>query len=158
VIAGLRGERDIAVGNVVGSNLFNMLAVLGAAGLVAPRGIAVPEAVLRFDLPVMVVTMLACLPIFFTGYQIARWEGALFLAYYVAYTTYLLLDAARSESLRLFSSVMLFFAAPLTAITVGVVTWRSVRGGRQAVARSPERATWVGESVSPGGDGHSHDG
>ncbi len=158
VIAGLRGERDIAVGNVVGSNLFNMLAVLGAAGIVAPQGIVVPEAVLRFDLPVMVVTMLACLPIFFTGYRIARWEGALFLAYYVAYTAYLLLDAARSESLRLFSSVMIFFVAPLTAITVGVVTWRSVRAGRRGEACSPERASWAGELASPGSEGPRQDG
>ncbi|MCS7060021.1 MAG: calcium/sodium antiporter [Anaerolineae bacterium] len=127
VIAGLRGERDIAVGNIVGSNLFNLLAVLGAAGIVAPQGIAVPQSVLQFDLPVMVVTMVACLPIFFTGYRIARWEGALFLGYYAAYTAYLILDAMRSDSLRVLSDVILYFAAPLTVITLAVVTWRSAR-------------------------------
>ena len=133
VVASMRGERDIAVGNVVGSNLFNLLAVLGVAGIVAPQGIAVPEPVLRFDLPVMVVTMVACLPIFFTGYRIARWEGALFLGYYAAYTAYLILDAVHSESLRLFSGVMLLFVVPLTFVTIGVVTWRNAKANRRVV-------------------------
>src|SRR5690606_37605831 len=62
VVASLRGERDIAVGNVVGSNLFNILAVLGMTGLVAPDGVAVAETAQRVDIPVMIAVALACFP------------------------------------------------------------------------------------------------
>jgi len=65
VIATIRGERDIAVGNVVGSNIFNIMGVLGFTSIVAPTGIEVSTAVIRFDMPVMIVSALACLPIFF---------------------------------------------------------------------------------------------
>ncbi|MDF7798108.1 calcium/sodium antiporter [Pontiellaceae bacterium B1224] len=95
VVAGLRGERDIAVGNVIGSNLFNLLAVLGLAGSVSPGGISVSPQSLRLDLPVMVLTALACLPIFFTGRRIARGEGALLLGGYLAYTAWLVVTAVR---------------------------------------------------------------
>ncbi|MDZ7680118.1 MAG: hypothetical protein U5J63_00055 [Fodinibius sp.] len=79
VIAAIRGERDIAVGNVVGSNILNILAVLGLSGLVAPSGIPVSEAVIGFDLPLVIAVAVACLPIFFTGGTISRWEGGIFL-------------------------------------------------------------------------------
>ena len=93
VVASLRGERDIAVGNVIGSCLFNLLAVLGVAGIVSPNGIAVSPAALHFDLPVMVAVAVVCLPIFFTGSRISRREGALLFAGYIAYTAYLILTA-----------------------------------------------------------------
>ncbi len=124
ILASLRGERDIAVGNVVGSNILNLLAVLGMTTLLAPQPIAVPASVLSFDLPVMVATAVACLPIFVTGKLIARWEAALFLGYYVAYTTYLLLMAAGHEGLPIFSTAMLLFVIPLTVITLTVVLIR----------------------------------
>lgn len=71
VIASIRGERDIAVGNVVGSNIFNILAVLGLSGLISPDGINVAPSALRFDIPVMIAVAAACLPIFFyrTSYR-----------------------------------------------------------------------------------------
>ncbi len=75
VVASLRGQRDIAVDNVVGSNLFNILAALGLGALAAPGGIAVADQVLRLDLPIMIATALACLPVFFTGGRISRLEG-----------------------------------------------------------------------------------
>jgi len=79
VLATIRGERDIAVGNLLGSNVFNLLAVLGLSGIVAPAGLPVSDALLRFDMPVMFAVAVACLPIFASGARIARWEGALFL-------------------------------------------------------------------------------
>lgn len=124
VLAALRGQRDIAVGNVVGSNIFNILAVLGISASIAPDGLAVAPAVLAFDLPVMVALTVACLPIFFTGNLIARWEGALFLAYYIAYTAYLILAASRHEALAGFSAALAFFALPLTAVTLVILAWR----------------------------------
>jgi cation:H+ antiporter len=131
VIAALRGERDIAVGNVVGSNIFNILIVLGLATLVAPDPITVPASVLRFDLPVMTAVAVACLPIFFTGHRIDRWEGALFLAYYVAYTLFLVLAASGHDALPAYSAVMLSFVLPLTVLTLAVIVWRSWRGQKQ---------------------------
>jgi cation:H+ antiporter len=131
IVAALRGERDIAVGNVVGSNLFNILSVLGFASLVSPNGVAVSRAALQFDVPVMIAVAVACLPIFFTGHCIARWEGGLFVAYYVAYTLYLILEATGNPLKHTMADVMLAFVLPLTAITLAVTTvrqWRASRG------------------------------
>jgi cation:H+ antiporter len=126
VIASLRGERDIAVGNVVGSNLFNIMGVLGFSSLVAPSGLAVSPAALHFDIPVMITVALACLPIFFTGHIIARWEGVLFLGYYVAYTLYLILAATQHTSLPVFSATMLYFVIPLTGLTLVTLMARAL--------------------------------
>ncbi len=121
VVASLRGERDIAVGNIVGSNLFNLLGVLGLASLVAPAGLQIPAAVINFDLPVMIVVAFACLPIFFTGNRISRMEGALLLAYYVAYTLYLILASAHHDALPWLSGILLYFAIPLTIFTLLII-------------------------------------
>lgn len=121
IIAAIRGERDIAVGNVVGSNIFNILAVLGLTALTGPSGIGVSPAALHFDIPVMIAVAAACLPVFFTGHLIARWEGALFLGYYAAYVLYLILNAVHHAALPAFSAVMLLFVLPLTAVTLLVL-------------------------------------
>ncbi|HUP23913.1 MAG TPA: calcium/sodium antiporter, partial [Thermoanaerobaculia bacterium] len=107
IVAAVRGERDIAVGNVVGSNLFNILCVLGLASAVTPGGLPVSAGALRFDIPVMVAVAVACLPIFLTGHVIARWEGGLFLGYYLAYVLYLVLVATGHELLGPFRAAML---------------------------------------------------
>jgi cation:H+ antiporter len=127
VLASIRGERDIAVGNVVGSNIFNILAVLGISGLVAPEGIEVVRSAVAFDIPVMTAVALACLPIFFSGYLIARWEGALFMGYYVAYTLYLVIHSADHALVPAFQTAMLFFVVPMTAITLLIVGIRTLR-------------------------------
>ncbi len=121
VIATIRKERDIAIGNVVGSNIFNILGILGISALVTPGGLSVAPSMINFDLPVMIAVALACLPIFFTGMTIARWEGLLFLGYYVAYTTYLVLAATQHDALPAYSSVMFTFVLPLTAVTLIVL-------------------------------------
>jgi len=132
IVASYRGERDIAVGNVVGSNIFNILAVLGVAALVSPTPIVPDASALAFDIPVMTAVAVACLPIFFTGHSIERWEGGLFLAYYAAYVTYLILAETNSPALKGFSAAMLGFVIPLTAVTLIVVTVRAYRGMRRA--------------------------
>ncbi|ASC73438.1 Putative antiporter CaxA [Halomicronema hongdechloris C2206] len=131
VVASLRGERDIAVGNVIGSNIFNILSVLGAAAVFSWDGIPVAASALRFDLPIVVVVAVACLPIFATGNVISRWEGLLFLGYYVAYSAYLIFRAADYEHIALFSRVMLLFVIPLTLITVVTIAWRWLGRERQ---------------------------
>jgi cation:H+ antiporter len=121
IIAAIRGERDLAIGNAVGSNIANIGAVLGIAGLLQPGGIPVPSSVLNFDLPVMVAVAVALLPIVYTGYAIRRWEGVLFLGLYGSYMGYLLLNATDHERLPAFSAVMLWFVLPIVAISLGTL-------------------------------------
>lgn len=121
--AAFKGERDIAVGNVVGSNTFNILGCVGLSGVVAGSGgLALAPSLLNFDIWVMLAVALACLPVFLTGREIARWEGAVFVGYYIAYVTYLILAAQQHEALQAFSATMLGFVVPLTIITL-VVVW-----------------------------------
>jgi cation:H+ antiporter len=122
--AALKGERDIAVGNVVGSNTFNLLGVIGVSALVAPGGLPVSNALLAFDAWVMLAVAVACLPIFLTGREIARWEGAVFIGYYAAYVGYLILQAHRHPMLPAFSGAMLSFVIPLTIVTLVVTLLR----------------------------------
>ncbi len=131
VLAALRGERDIAVGNAVGSNIFNIMAVLALTGVFAPEGISVAPAAINFDIPVMTAVAVAALPIFFTGNLIARWEGFFFLAYYMAYTAYLILDASGHDALPQYSVIMLEFVVPLTVLTIGILVVRDWRSRRQ---------------------------
>jgi len=125
VTAALQGERDIAVGNVVGSNIFNILGCLGAAGLIAANGLPVPAAALAFDLWVMLAVVFACLPVFLSGREIARWEGAVFIGYYAAYTAFLVLAARQHDALPAFSAAMLSFVLPLTIVTLLVSMLRA---------------------------------
>lgn len=134
IIASLRGERDIAVGNVVGSNLFNILGVLGLSSLISPAPIDVAPSVLWFDLPLMTAVAFACLPVFFTGGIISRWEGAVLFAYYIAYTMYLVLMVNRPEALPAFQTAMLYFVIPLTLATLVVSVMQAFR----APAKSQE--------------------
>jgi cation:H+ antiporter len=130
VMAAIRGQRDIAVGNVVGSNVFNILGCLGLAGLAGGGGgLPVPAAVLAFDLWVMVAVALACLPIFVTGREIARWEGAVFVGYYTAYVTWLVLQAQQHAAAEPFSAAMLGFVGPLTVVTLMVVLLKPSSSG-----------------------------
>lgn len=130
VVATIRGQRDIAVGNVVGSNIFNILGIVGVAGIIAPDGIAVAPSILRFDLPVAIAACVACLPVFFTGHKISRWEGGVFLGYYAAYTSYLILAAKDHDSLPMFSMIMMWFVIPLTLLTAIIVIYRTSRKHR----------------------------
>jgi cation:H+ antiporter len=132
VMAAIRGERDIAVGNVVGSNIFNILACLGLSGLAATDGLVVAPAVLNFDLWVMLAVAVACLPIFFTGREIARWEGGVFFAYYAAYAAYVVLAAQQHDALQAYSRVMLVFVIPLTALGLGLALLRQLRRPTEA--------------------------
>lgn len=127
ITAAIRGERDIAVGNVVGSNIFNILGVLGISSAVAPDGLSIAPAMMAFDIPVMIAVAIACLPIFFTGNLIARWEGALFLALYVGYTVYLVMAAQQHDALSTYGLVLGTVVLPLCVLTVGVITWREWR-------------------------------
>lgn len=132
LVAAARGERDLAVGNVVGSNMFNLLAILGATAAVAPGGVPVAAGAVSFDLPVMVAVSVACLPFFVNDYRIARWEGGVFVAYYAAYVAYVVLDATGHDMLPQLSTVLKLFVLPLTAITMVVLLGRAWTNRRRA--------------------------
>jgi cation:H+ antiporter len=117
LIATLRGNRDIAVGNILGSNTFNILGVLGSAALADAGGIQIPEAMVTFDMPVLIFVALACLPVFFTEGRISRIEGFCLVAYFLAYTAYLILDHTGHDALPAFSRVLFWFVIPLNILT-----------------------------------------
>lgn len=129
VIATIKGERDIAIGNVVGSNIYNLLAILGATSVLAD-GIPVSAASLRFDLPVMVAVAFSCLPIAMTGGRVSRWEGLLFLSYYVAYVVFVALADSEHLALPAFSAIMMGFVLPATALGLGLSLYYSFRVSR----------------------------
>jgi len=133
VIATLRRERDIAIGNAVGSNIFNLFAIAGIASLVTPGGLEVAPNVLAFDLPFMVAVAVACLPVFFNGYSLVRWEGGLFFVSYVAYVTLLVLAATGNPALESFRNALLL-AAPLVVLTLGWTTLQAWRRQRVTAA------------------------
>lgn len=122
LVALRRGERDMAVGNIVGSNIFNIGLVLGLPAILFADGIALPSAAIALDLPLMLAAAVALLPIAFTGFVIARWEGALFVGLYVAYLLYVVLASTEHDAATGFTSIMLWFVLPLVGITLVAVT------------------------------------
>lgn len=119
VMASLKGERDIAIGNIVGSNIFNIGAVLGLSSIVAPQGLSVTGTLLTIDIPVMLLVALVCLPVLLSNYTITRVDGVAFLACYVVYVIYLVLAAQQS--------VMLATMMPFLLIVVAMcVTWWTI--------------------------------
>ncbi len=132
VVAARRGERDLAVGNVVGSNIFNIGLVLGVPAVLGAAGVPVPEAAIALDIPLMIAASFALLPVAFTGLVVARWEGGLFLGLYLAYTTFVLLAATEHDALEGFTAAMVTFVLPLVAVTLVVLTLYEVRRRRSA--------------------------
>lgn len=90
IIATIKGERDIAIGNVVGSNIYNILAILGVTALIPKEGMPINPASIALDIPFMVFVAVICFPMFRSGSTISRKEGFIFLSLYVAYTYYLI--------------------------------------------------------------------
>jgi cation:H+ antiporter len=133
VAASVRGERDLAVGNAVGSNVFNALGVLGAGAAIA-GGVPVPPGVYALDFPVMMAVALICLPVFVTGSTISRGEGAVFLLYYAAYTLYLVLHATDHALHDEFGLLVLAVVVPLSLAVGGAL---AVRGWLDPVKSGP---------------------
>jgi cation:H+ antiporter len=127
VVAAARGQRDLAVGNAVGSNMFNILAVLGLTATFSPSALPIPDSALRLDLPVMIAVAIACLPIFAYDFSLRRWEGVLFLAYYGAYLAWLALDASDSSLADPFAVAVVGFMLPLGVLTIAIIAWRNWR-------------------------------
>ena len=148
VIAALTGRRDLAVGNAVGSNIFNILLVLGASSAIVSGGIDIGRDAVELDLPIMVAAAVACLPIVFWDNKLDRWEGAVFVAYYVAYVVFLVLDGTGHRASDPFALVMLGFVLPLTVLTVAVVIVRQRRAGDHDRPHPVRSATTTSEIES----------
>lgn len=116
IVALRKGETDMAVGNIVGSNIFNIGLVLGVPAIIFGDGIPVPDAAIAIDIPLMLAAAVALLPIAFTGFIVARWEGALFVSLYLAYTLYLVFDSTQHDATDGFTTIMLLFVMPLVGI------------------------------------------
>ncbi len=123
LVAALKGEKDIAVGSIVGSNILNLLAVLGVSGLFIPGAIPVQAGLLSFDLLVLIGASLLCIPIFYTGHKIVRWEGILFLFFYFSYIFYIYLSSTEHDFLIVFVNVILFFVLPVVVFSMVTITY-----------------------------------
>jgi cation:H+ antiporter len=86
-----RGDRDIAVGNLMGSTVYNIALILGIAVLVAPAELQIPQEVIAADLLVLAVVALITVPVLLTGHRISRPEGGVFVAAYLGYLVWLTL-------------------------------------------------------------------
>ncbi len=91
-IAALAGNADISIGNVVGSNIFNILLILGISASIAP--LVVSKQLIRFDVPVMIAVSILVF-IFGLDGRIGRWEGAIFFIGIISYTTFLIYKSQR---------------------------------------------------------------
>lgn len=127
VVAAVRGENDIAVGNVVGSNIMNLLLILGVSSLFARGGLEVAHQVIVFDLPFCIAAAIACLPIFWTGHRMERIEGALFVVAYAVYLVDLVLAAMGHGGAAVARDTLYFVVAPLTALSIGWSLLRTYR-------------------------------
>ena len=128
VVAAIKGERDIAVGNVVGSNTFNILGVLGLSGVAAgDAGLVMAQEVMRLDIWVMLAVALACLPVFLSRH-IGRRSGTFFLACYAAYVLYLILSAQQHPALAGYAWALMHLALPVTLVALVVVSIRHPPG------------------------------
>ena len=128
LVAALRGHREIAVGNVIGSNLFNLLGVLGLTALLAPAPLSVSPNALDFDLPVMLGVTLLCLPLFYSGYRVTRTEGLVLLGLYVAYGLHVVSFTTGMPLAGRLEDLMLFYVLPVLA---AVIVFGSVRAWRR---------------------------
>ncbi|NIJ15406.1 calcium/sodium antiporter [Sphingobium vermicomposti] len=92
IMSTIRGERDIAIGNLIGSSVYNIFVILGVTCLIPAAGVEVGSHLVRIDIPIMLGVALLCIPVFVSGRQISRIEGGLFVSAYVAYLSYLIVE------------------------------------------------------------------
>ncbi|MEB3265154.1 MAG: calcium/sodium antiporter [Cyanobacteriota bacterium] len=129
LVAAYRGKADLAIGNVVGSNLLNQLVILGLCGVAAGgEGLAVDPVMVSRDLPIMVATTLACLPIFWSGGVISRLEGWILVGLYGLYLIEQVLSSTEAGLMDEFRLITLVAVLPLVLV---VLVWQTVAWGRQ---------------------------
>jgi cation:H+ antiporter len=123
-LAAIRGERDIAVGNVVGSNIFNLLAALGVGAVAARGGVPVGAEALDFDVPMMVAVAVVCVPLVLAGAVVPRWQGGLLVLYYAAFLLVQAASASPGIAAAPYRSGLLWATAALIVVATGPCLWR----------------------------------
>ena len=132
LVAAYRGKADLAIGNVVGSNLLNQLLILGLCGVASGgQGLAVDPVMVSRDLPIMVLTTLACLPIFWTHGVITRLEGGILVGLYGLYLVEQLLTNTVTSAVDEFRFVALVAILPLVFV---FLVWQTLRWRRDRFA------------------------
>ena len=89
IVGTIKGERDVAVGNLLGSSIYNILIILSVPCIIAPGGLPVDRQLLLFDIPLMSAVAVGAIPVFFTGRRVGRAEGGLGVAIYLTYLMWL---------------------------------------------------------------------
>ncbi|WP_321359244.1 calcium/sodium antiporter [Pseudomonas extremaustralis] len=135
LIAALRGQREIAVGNVIGSNLFNLLGVLGLTALLAPSPLSVSPNALDFDLPVMLSVVVLCLPVFYSGYRVTRAEGLVLLGLYLAYGLHVMAFTTGMPLANKLEQLMLYYVLP---VLVAFLLFSTLRAWRRQHKRESQ--------------------
>ncbi|WP_094561291.1 calcium/sodium antiporter [Synechococcus sp. 8F6] len=132
LVAAYRGKADLAIGNVVGSNLLNQLLILGLCGVASgAQGLEVDPVLVSRDLPIMVLTTMACLPIFWTDGAITRLEGAILVALYGLYLLEQVLSNTFTSALDEFRFVALLIVLPVVLV---FLVWQTLRWRRDRLA------------------------
>lgn len=130
VVATIKGERDIVVGNVVGSNILNILCVLGLSALISPAPLLAGKQLALLDIPIMLGVAALCIPLFFAGAKLSRFEGLLFLVLYTTYVWYLIAVALRFAYLPSLQTAIVYGLLPgilLYVIVICLRHWRQKR-------------------------------
>ena len=135
LVAAIKGKTDLAIGNVVGSNLLNQLLVLGTSSVAASGagGLEVGPLLIERDMPVMVITALACMPIFWTKGQITRLEGGILVGLYVFYVVDQVLPRTLPTWQDEFRLVMLCVVLPAVIVLIVAqagLYWRQLQRNR----------------------------
>ncbi len=125
VAASMHGERDMAVGNAVGSNIFNILLVIGVAAAFSPGGLAVAPQALHFDMPVMLALAVACWPLFAINQRISRAQGAFFLLFGAFYAAFLVYKAGQGDVPTSWDAVVVigFVLLPAVMLVIAAERW-----------------------------------
>ena len=124
LVAAYRGKADLAIGNVVGSNLLNQLLILGVCGVFSGEGLLVDPVVISRDLPVMVLTTLALLPILWTRGVVSRLEGGILVGLYGLYMAEQVLSETLTTAQDEFRFVVLVVVLPLVLV---FLVWQMLR-------------------------------
>ncbi len=129
LVAAYRGRTDLAIGNVVGSSLLNQLLVLASSAMFAGKiGLQVEEILIQRDMPLMILSTLACVPIFWTNGRISRQEGGLLLTFYILYLIDQVLPKTLPALQEEFRLIIFCFFLPIIMV---IITYQTVRYWKQ---------------------------
>ncbi|MFZ5980651.1 MAG: calcium/sodium antiporter [Candidatus Zixiibacteriota bacterium] len=112
LLALMHDRRDMAVGNIVGSNIFNILGVVPVMALVSSNGVIITQSSMSMDLPVLLASVVLCFPIFFSGYRISRWEGVFFLLFYLVYMVFFAIDNDPNSLFGTYMRILMIYVVP----------------------------------------------